>query len=485
MKHTRACAVLLTYGLLLIVCGSALGASWPQTGRTPQHTDYTPDSPTPPYVAVWNVDFSPECVYSAQPIVAGDLLYATTLQGHLYALDAASGERRWYVKAGEAMWGGAAAGTPEHGGAGQVFVASWDGTVCGLEATTGRVLWRFPTGEPISSSPCLAQGAVFIGTRRGTMLAIATNGTLRWRQPLSWHIYSTAAFNDSKVFVVTEDMFVHCLDAATGREIWTSEKLNGICHREYYPVVHGGKVFVAVTPAVYHRAGPGMGVEPFGWQRTPAELLEKCRQANLQGQMPPEMEEIQQRIIRYYKENPDYQTFYVLNESDGRQAFLPVHQYSGGGLENLVTPPPVCADGQLMMHCDGFGGRDRLLRYDPRINRWSDMMLWSRTEPNDNGEYVAVGGSRVFSKGFFGGDVVLDLESRTVHKLGAGRRRIPTTKISCMTNVWEVCAPFSRRRLGKSPEHVMGIMGASPPVIAGKMFFFMNRDQILTAYEGK
>ena len=66
-----------------------------QVGRDPQHTNFTPDSPSPPYEGEWAVDFSPEIIYSAQPVIAEEAVYVTTLQGTLYALAADTGARKW------------------------------------------------------------------------------------------------------------------------------------------------------------------------------------------------------------------------------------------------------------------------------------------------------------------------------------------------------------------------------------------------------
>jgi hypothetical protein len=85
--------------------------SWPQQGGCPQHTNFTHDSPAPPYSVAWIADLAPEMIYAAQPVVADGRLYQTTLQGNVYALDLKTGERLWHFKAGDCMWGGAAAGT--------------------------------------------------------------------------------------------------------------------------------------------------------------------------------------------------------------------------------------------------------------------------------------------------------------------------------------------------------------------------------------
>jgi len=166
--------------LTILACAAAGAADWPQAGGNSQHTNSTPDSPAPPYKVAWVADFSPEQIYSAQAMIAEGRVFQTTLNGSLYALDAATGKRLWHFKAGECVWGSAAALTQADGGGergGKVFVAAWDGLVYGLDAADGKQLWRYDAGEPISGSPCFADGTLFIGTRRGTMLALGLDGT--------------------------------------------------------------------------------------------------------------------------------------------------------------------------------------------------------------------------------------------------------------------------------------------------------------------
>lgn len=344
--------------LLVLACAAACAADWPQVGGNPQHTNSTPDSPAPPYKVACVADFGPELIYSAQPVIVGGRLFQTTLNGSLYALDAATGKRLWHFRAGTCMWGSAAAEIPADGRASRVFVATWDGLLFGLETATGKQLWQVDTEEPVSGSPCVAEGMIFLGTRKGNLLAIGTDGTKKWKQPLSWHIYSTAAWDAGKVFVVTEDMFVHCVDARTGWPLWKSQKLHGLLFREFYPVVHKGRVFVTVTPSGWRG---GIDVPPFVGDPGKA-LMDKCsspldpkqqsaaapRRSLVRGKkLPQELEEGQQKLTQFYEESPHLQTFYVFNAADGKQPYKAVHQYGSAGLQQVVMPPAVCPDGTL------------------------------------------------------------------------------------------------------------------------------------------
>lgn len=504
----RKARMMILTGLAALACGAAFAVDWPQPGCNPQHTSFTPDSPAPPYMAAWVADFTPEQIYSAQPVIADGRLFQTTLQGNLYALDTATGQRLWHFKAGDVIWSAAAAGTPEWGGAGKVFLAAWEGIIYGLDAATGKELWRYDAMDRISGAPCVAEDTVFIGTRRGTMLALSTDGALKWKIPLSWHIYSTAAWNGGRVYVVTEDLYVHCLDAKTGKPLWKSDKLQGMLMREFYPVIHKGKVLVSLTPAVW-RADPG-GPPPFlmpwgGWKWSDKQMLEamnkysKAEDANESGNanaarasllrgasMPQELEEAQQALLEYYRENPEYQTFYVLNESDGNQPFIPVHHYTASGLENLNAPAAVMADGNLAKLCI-FGG-SRVAVYNLEKNRWVDFLLEFEGSATDNVEYLSVGGNRLFSKNWIRGGhgqragFVMDMDTHMIAgtRNDAQLKKIP---VSVMPREWRPFVALSPNRLGQAG---WGLGGTSPAPIAGNRFYWIkNNPNELICFEGK
>jgi len=481
----RCCCVLL----LLLVGPPATAADWPQAGGNPQHTNSTPDSPAPPYQQTWTADFSPEMFYSAQPVVKEGRVFQTTLNGSLYALDLATGKRLWHFSAGETIWSSAACGTQEHGGDGLVFVAGWDGLVYGLNAATGSEKWRFDAGEPISGAPCVADGNVFIGTRQGTMLALsAVEGKLAWKTPLSYQIFNTAAWDDGRVFVMTQDVVVHCLEAKTGKPLWRSGQLWGWMPREFYPVVCKGKVLINITPSEW-RSESGFGIYAWArpnWVAKYSKLVDERTKEGINfsgertsllrdGTIPPELEEEQKRLSQWYEKQPQYQSFYVLDEHTGRQCYYAVHLYEGGGLENLVMPPAVTANGRLVAHCL-FGGLRKAI-FDLERNRWVDFLFEMAGTNNDNSVYVAVGGPRAFCKNFIGASYVMDLTTREAVAFRPRSNR-PPLRVSVRPPRESPSEALSSRRLD-------WIAASYPAVIVGNYLLWSQQTpNRLTAYEG-
>jgi outer membrane protein assembly factor BamB len=61
-------------------------------------------------------------------------------------------------------------------------VGSEDGNVYALNAVTGILVWDYPTGNHVGSSPAVANSTVYIGSDDHHVYALnASNGVLRWR----------------------------------------------------------------------------------------------------------------------------------------------------------------------------------------------------------------------------------------------------------------------------------------------------------------
>ena len=91
--------------------------------------------------------------YSAASVDAGRV-YVGSLDGHVYAFSARTGEQLWsfvtagYVYASPAVWRGL------------VLVGSYDHRFYALDAATGDVRWRFESNGPISGSATVLDGVV-------------------------------------------------------------------------------------------------------------------------------------------------------------------------------------------------------------------------------------------------------------------------------------------------------------------------------------
>ncbi|MFB2530963.1 PQQ-binding-like beta-propeller repeat protein [Paracoccus sp. p4-l81] len=118
---------------------------------------------------------------SADPIVAGGVVYAMDSQARVTAV-AANGGTVWSSdvtppgeSAGSASGGGLAYGE------GRVFATSGFGELVALDARTGTVQWRQRVRAPIGGAPAYADGLVYVVGRDGSGWAVrASDGRVQW-----------------------------------------------------------------------------------------------------------------------------------------------------------------------------------------------------------------------------------------------------------------------------------------------------------------
>jgi serine/threonine-protein kinase len=88
----------------------------------------------------------------------------------VYALDAATGAKKWMASIQASTDPGVAGGL--------VYVGAGDGNVYALDAATGAKKWAFRGDESsIDCSPVVADGVVYYGSSTSTLYALHLPGT--------------------------------------------------------------------------------------------------------------------------------------------------------------------------------------------------------------------------------------------------------------------------------------------------------------------
>ena len=103
--------------------------------------------------------------------------------------------------------------------------------------------WSYTTGNIINSSPAVANGVVYIGSRDKNLYAInATTGTVLWTANTGGEIYSSPAISNGVVYVgsyVSDNLYA--FNATTGATLWTASA-GGLINSS--PVVFNGIVYI-------------------------------------------------------------------------------------------------------------------------------------------------------------------------------------------------------------------------------------------------
>jgi eukaryotic-like serine/threonine-protein kinase len=163
----------------------------------------------------------------SSPTIANGTVYVGSGDGHLYALDLATGVRRWRYDAGSGVSSSPAVGQ------GLVFAVARDGSAFAVDAATGARRWRMSTGPDLAlpwghesgdhylSSPALVGSTLIFGAGDGGVYAVdARTGRVKWHARTGGRVRSSPAIADGRVYVGSYDGRVYSFDVATGAERW-------------------------------------------------------------------------------------------------------------------------------------------------------------------------------------------------------------------------------------------------------------------------
>ena len=191
-------------------------------------------------------------VYLSSPTVADGAVFFGSGDGHLYAVDAASGTLRWKLRTGDVVHASPAFAD------GVVYVGSWDGRLYAVDARSGRQRWLFQGGvDPLihnqqgfQSSPAVVGGVVYSGSRDAHVYALdARTGKERWNVSTdgSWVIGSPAVDEGRVYFATSDSALYQVVDAATGRSL---QRHDALAYVFASPTVAGDVVLLGVLNGI-------------------------------------------------------------------------------------------------------------------------------------------------------------------------------------------------------------------------------------------
>jgi outer membrane protein assembly factor BamB len=203
-------------------------------------------------------DFSgkwPRFYTASSPIIADGLCIAqlgSDSNGGIVAYDVASGNEKW-------KWtgDGTAYASP--------VILTVDGTkmvvtltakkIVGLGVADGKLLWEAPfaaQGMNYNAATPIVEGqtVIFAGSGRGTKavkIEKAADGFAAkelWSNPDNGVQFDSPVLKDGQIYGVSQKGVLFCLDAQTGKTLWTTE-LGG---RGFGSIVDAGSALLALTP---------------------------------------------------------------------------------------------------------------------------------------------------------------------------------------------------------------------------------------------
>jgi outer membrane protein assembly factor BamB len=134
--------------------------------------------------------------------VEGDTVYAGTLDSHLVALDAASGDERWSFKGSNWFWARPLVTSDT------IYAATTDGVVHAIDRATGNQKWeRTAAATEIHASPVIMGGVLVVADRDGHIhgLDVATGAEVWEQQQADESFLADPLVLESSVFYLSKD----------------------------------------------------------------------------------------------------------------------------------------------------------------------------------------------------------------------------------------------------------------------------------------
>ena len=181
----------------------------------------------------------------SKPLVVNGVAYVGNLDGHLYAIDAQTGQMRWRFRTGKGTEGAGVGVTSSPAWSnGVLFFGSSDHNVYALGDDGTQVRWVFQTGEPVLASPRVDGGMVYVGSVDRNLYAIdESSGALRWKLAGEGPFISSPALHGRHLVQCggAGDGTIRLVEKDTGKVVWSRKTDRKI---ESDPTVIGDAVFV-------------------------------------------------------------------------------------------------------------------------------------------------------------------------------------------------------------------------------------------------
>ncbi|MBN1232380.1 MAG: PQQ-like beta-propeller repeat protein, partial [Candidatus Coatesbacteria bacterium] len=89
-----------------------------------------------------------------------------------------------------------------------------------LFSAPGDLIWKYQTGDLVSSSPCVSDGVVYVGSHDTYLYAInSSDGILKWRYKTGGG-HSSSCVSDGVVYIGSEDYYLYAINCSDGTLKW-------------------------------------------------------------------------------------------------------------------------------------------------------------------------------------------------------------------------------------------------------------------------
>lgn len=206
--------------LAMLVASAVLAQDVVVYRFSPTHGGIAPGGIQMPAAMYWRYTASPAPQNSASPAIVGNTIYYAC-RDRFYALDAESGRVIWRYPTDQPL--NAQFRTTPAVADGIIYVGATDGNLYALSASTGKYLWAFRTQGAVLSSPTVVNEVVYFGSADGRVYAInAKTGEPVWRGGFRTldAVNGAVAVADDMVYFISADQTLYAAAATTGLLLW-------------------------------------------------------------------------------------------------------------------------------------------------------------------------------------------------------------------------------------------------------------------------
>lgn len=213
-------------------------ASWSQLGYNPQHTNFNSQehvlnsSNVAGLQLAWSYSsgsLGRFATFSPSPVVADGIVFTSSSDAKLYALNSRTGQRKWSYYAGSNINASPAVAN------GIVYMSTSgynsgqhsSSTIFAIDTQTGVLKWSSSVEDTYYTSPTVFDNVVYVGAYHlhsvsGTVYALdAQTGIVKWSYTTEGGIFDSPTIANGFVYVGGEfDSNVYALNALTGAVHW-------------------------------------------------------------------------------------------------------------------------------------------------------------------------------------------------------------------------------------------------------------------------
>jgi outer membrane protein assembly factor BamB/Icc-related predicted phosphoesterase len=111
---------------------------------------------------------------------------------------------------------------------GFIIYTNTAGYIKALDATEGKLLWKFKTKGKIYATPAVSSDKVVVASADGSIYALQwEDGSLAWKFPTRKAIVASPVTDESRVYCASSEGVFRALDLKSGELIWENKAING------------------------------------------------------------------------------------------------------------------------------------------------------------------------------------------------------------------------------------------------------------------